>query len=60
MKSRLIMLVRENWVLLVVIILLVVGYAILRERPTNIGSTSAFLDSISSGKTTVVVFYSNF
>ena len=60
MKSRFVILLRENWLLLVVILLLVVGYAVLRERPSNLGSTSEFLGSLAKGKPTVVSFYSNF
>lgn len=60
MKSRIVNLARENWLLLVVIMLLVVGYAVLYERPSNLGPTSEFLASLAQGKPTVVSFYSNF
>ena len=60
MKARFVIFARENWLLLAVIVLLVVGYAVLHERPSNFGSTSEFLASIAQGKPTVVSFYSNF
>lgn len=60
MKARFVTFARENWLLLVVIMLLVVGYAVLYERPSNLGSTSEFLASIAQSKPTVVSFYSNF
>lgn len=60
MKSRLVLFARENWLLLVVIMLLMVGYAFLHERASNLGSTSEFLTSLAQGKPTVVSFYSNF
>lgn len=60
MKPRLATMLRENWVLLVIVLSLVVGYVVLHERPSDLGSTSDFLASLAQGKTTVVSFYSNF
>jgi hypothetical protein len=60
MRTRLVVFARENWVLLVVILALVIGYVVLHERPSRLGATSEFLASLSQGKPTVVTFYSNF
>lgn len=59
MRERLLRLIRENWLTIVVVAGLAVGYMALRTSPTEIGSASEFLDSLSQGQPTVVYFYSN-
>ena len=58
--ARLALFWRENRVTLIVVGALVVGFLALRSTPTEIGSTQAFLGSLSQGKPTIAYFYSNF
>jgi hypothetical protein len=60
MTTRLLAFARENWLLLVIVTVLVVGFIVLHDRPTSLGSTDAFLASLTQGKPTVVTFYSSF
>lgn len=50
---------RGNWLTVIVIALLVVGYLSLRARPTDVGSAEAFVASLSAGQPTVITFYNN-
>ena len=51
---------RENRITLVAVAVLILTYLALRSSPSEIGSTQAFLESLSSGEPTVAYFYSNY
>jgi hypothetical protein len=51
---------RENRITFIVILALIAGFLALRSTPSEIGSTQAFLESLSQGEPTVAYFYSNF
>ena len=51
---------RENRITLVAVAVLILAYLALRSSPSEIGSTQAFLESLSSGEPTVAYFYSNY
>ncbi len=57
--SKLIGLIRENWLTLLVIGVLAVGYVLLRNSPSQIASADEFIADLQ-GRPTVVAFYSNF
>ena len=57
--SRLFGLIRENWLTLLVVGVMAVGYMLLRTRPSQIGSDEEFVAGLQ-GQPTVVAFYSNF
>lgn len=57
--SRLFGLIRGNWLTLLIIGVLVVGYVLLRNSPSRIDSADEFVASLQ-GQPTVVAFYSNF
>ena len=50
---------RQNWLTILVIAVLVVGYLSLRTRPSDVGSADDLLASLGAGRPTVVEFYSN-
>jgi hypothetical protein len=50
---------RENWLTLLIVAALAVGYLALRSSPTNIASAEEFLTSLEQGQPTIVEFYSN-
>jgi len=52
-------LLRENWMTLLVIALIVVGYVFLRTPGDDLASTAEFETQITDGKPTLVEFYSN-
>lgn len=52
-------LLRENWMTLLVIALIIVGYVFLRTPGDELASTAEFDAQISDGTPTLVAFYSN-
>jgi hypothetical protein len=50
---------RENWLTILVIALLVIGYLSLRTQPSDVGTADEFLASLSAGQPTVIAFYNN-
>ncbi len=50
---------RENWSVVVVIAVMVLGYAFLRTPGDDLVSTSAFDAQVSGGMPTLIEFYSN-
>jgi hypothetical protein len=50
---------RENWLTLVVLAALAVGYAVLRTPASDLGSPEQVAERLSQGKPTVLYFYSN-
>lgn len=50
---------RENWLTIVVIALLAIGYLSLRARPSDVGLAEEFLASLGAGQPTVIAFYHN-
>ncbi|NLF02592.1 MAG: hypothetical protein GX601_16615 [Anaerolineales bacterium] len=50
---------RENWLIIAVIAVMVVGYLALRTRGDKLASTAEFDTRVTSGAPTYVVFYSN-
>jgi len=52
-------LLRENWLTLLVISLIVVGYVTLRTPGDDLASTAEFEAQITDGTPTLVEFYSN-
>ena len=50
---------RENWLTILVIVLLVTGYLSLRTRPSDVGSPDQLLASLGVGQPTVIEFYNN-
>lgn len=57
--SKLLGLIRENWLTLLIIGVLAAGYVLLRTSPSQISSDEEFVASLQ-GQPTVVTFYSNF
>ena len=52
-------LLRENWMTLLVIALIIVGYVFLRTPGDELASTAEFDAQISAGTPTLVAFHSN-
>ena len=50
---------RENWLIIAGIAVMVVGYLALRTRGDKLASTAEFDTRVTSGAPTYVVFYSN-
>lgn len=50
---------RENWLVILVLAVLVAGYLVLRTRGDQLPSTAAFDAQVSSGTPTLVQFYTN-
>jgi hypothetical protein len=50
---------RDNWLVIVVITAMVVGYLMLRTRGDKLASTTEFDTRVASGIPTFVEFYSN-
>jgi len=50
---------RENWLTLLVVAVLVVAYLLLHTPATQIASADAFVASLAQGQPSVVEFYSN-
>jgi hypothetical protein len=50
---------RENWLTILVLTLMVAGYVFLRTPPDELASTEAFDERVRSGRPTLVEFYSN-
>jgi hypothetical protein len=50
---------RQNWLLLVIVLALVIGYITLSQRPSEIGNPGDFIASLSGGQPTIISFYSN-
>ena len=58
-RERLSVAWRENWLTVVVIALLAIGYLSLRTRPSDVGSAEEPLASLGAGRPTVIAFYNN-
>jgi hypothetical protein len=52
-------LLRENWLTILVLAGMIGGYVFLRTPGDDLASTAAFDERVSSGKPTLVEFYSN-
>jgi hypothetical protein len=52
-------LLRENWLTLLVVAGLAVGYMVLKSSPADAASLEAFMASPRQGQPVVVEFYSN-
>jgi len=52
-------LLRENWLTIFVLALVMAGYVFLRTPGDEVGSTATFDEQVSSGRPTLVEFYSN-
>ena len=50
---------RQNWLVLLVIGAMVVGYLLLRTRGDELPSTTVFDTQVSGGTPTLVEFYTN-
>lgn len=50
---------RENWLVILVIVVMVSGYLLLRTPSDGVASTEAFDAKVSDGTPTLVEFYSN-
>ncbi len=51
---------RANWLLLLVLTVLVGAFFLLRSQSSDVGSTDELQRVLTSGRPTVVTFYSNF
>ena len=58
-RERLSVAWRENWLTVVVIALLAIGYLSLRTRPSDVGSAEELLASLGAGRPTVIAFYNS-
>jgi len=52
-------LLRENWLTILVLTLVIGGYVFLRTPGDDLTTTAAFDERVSSGRLTLVEFYSN-
>lgn len=52
-------LLRENWLTILVLAVVIGGYVFLRTSADDVASTVAFDERVSSGRPTLVEFYSN-
>jgi uncharacterized membrane protein len=59
LRARLLRFWREEWLTLLIVAALGVGYLALRTNPTAIVSAEALVESLAQGQPTVVEFYSN-
>jgi hypothetical protein len=50
---------RENWLTVLVIAGLAVGYLLLRTSPSQLASADEFVTGLQQGQPTIVEFYSN-
>jgi len=50
---------RENWLTLLVLTLVIGGYVFLRTPGDDLATTAAFDERVSGGRPTLVEFYSN-
>ena len=58
-NARLVQLVRNNWLILLVVGSLIGAFLALRTRPSDIGSVAEADAILENGQPTVVEFYSN-
>jgi len=52
-------LLRENWLVILVVVVMVGGYALLRTPGDDLASTAEFDAVVTDGTPTLVEFYSN-
>ncbi len=52
--------VRANWLLLLVLAVFAGAFFLLRSQPSNVGSPGELNRMLTTGRPTVVTFYSNF
>jgi hypothetical protein len=52
-------LLRENWLVILLIVVMVAGYVFLRTPGDDLGSTSEFDARVTDGTPTLLEFYSN-
>ena len=52
-------LLRENWMTMLVVVLMVTGYVLLHTRGDDLPSTTEFDTRITDGTPLIVEFYSN-
>ena len=52
--------VRDNWLLLAFLAVLVAGFLLLRSTPSDVQSIEELNRQLTAGQPTVLTFYSNF
>jgi len=52
--------VKANWLLLLFLLLMASAFLLLRSKPSNVASLDELNGAVSSGRPTVLEFYSNF
>lgn len=57
--ARLVRAGRENWLTLLIVTALLVGFWVLRTTPSEIASVEAFQASLNEERLTIVYFYAN-
>ncbi len=50
---------RENWLTILIVAALAIGWLSLRSRPSDVGSAEELLASLGTGDPTVIAFYNN-
>jgi hypothetical protein len=58
-RQRVVQLLRENWLLLLIVGLLAVGFMVLRTPASAVASTAEVDAILQDGQPTLVEFYSN-
>ena len=58
--SRLMEFMNENWLLPLLLGVIAAAFIFLRSSPTELADETAFDEAITSGRPTVVEFYSNY
>ncbi len=58
--SRLAEFMSENWLLPILLGVIAVAFVFLRSSPTDLADETAFDAAITSGRPTIVGFYSNY
>jgi hypothetical protein len=59
LEQRLVRLLRENWLLLLIVGLVAVGFLVLRTPASAVASTAEVEAVLQDGQPTLVEFYSN-
>jgi len=50
----------DNWLSLLIVVVIVAAFVILRTKPTELADAAAFDQAITAGHPTIVEFYSNY
>jgi len=59
MSSRLLVLLRENWLLIAIVIVIAGAYLFLRTTESNIASLDVLDQQLAAGRPTLLEFFSN-